>query len=96
MFFDMAKTAMKVIAILSNNCKNNVLKVSGDEGLIHILKTLFELVAGGIIFELLMRLKKYYEIDKIVIKKEKFALKEKEVKQLQPYIKEYTAIWNQL
>lgn len=30
LFFDMAKTAMKVIANLSNNCKSNVLKVSGE------------------------------------------------------------------
>jgi hypothetical protein len=28
-FFDMAKIAMKIIANLSNNCKGNVIKVSG-------------------------------------------------------------------
>ncbi len=41
MFFDMAKTAMKIIATLSGNCKSNVFKVSGEEGYIHVLKTLF-------------------------------------------------------
>ena len=43
-----------------------------------------------------MRLKKYFEIDKIMITQSKFVLKEKEFKQLQPYFKEYIAIWNQL
>lgn len=76
-FFDMAKTAMKVIVTLSGNCKVNVVKVSGEEGLIVVLKRLFELAAGGIILELLMRLKKYYEIDKISLSQSKFTLKEK-------------------
>lgn len=40
-FFDMAKTAMKVIVTLSGNCKVNVVKVSGEEGLIQVLKKLF-------------------------------------------------------
>jgi hypothetical protein len=48
-FFDMAKTAMKVIVTLSGNCKVNVVKVSGEEGLIVVLRRLFELTAGGII-----------------------------------------------
>jgi hypothetical protein len=43
-----------------------------------------------------MRLKKYYEIDKISLTQNKFTLKEKEQKRLQPYFKEYVAIWNQL
>lgn len=60
LFFDMAKTAMKIIATLSSNCKNNVVKVSGEDGLILILKSLFELVTNGIILELLMRLRRYY------------------------------------
>jgi ribosomal protein S8 len=92
----MSKNAMKIIATLSTNCKANVLKVSGEEGYIHVIKVLFELVTTGIIYELLMRLRKYYEIDKIVISQSKFVLKEKEFKQLQPYFKEYVAIWNQL
>ena len=40
-FFDMAKTAMKVIVTLSGNCKVNVVKVSGEEALIVVLKKLF-------------------------------------------------------
>jgi hypothetical protein len=61
-----------------------------------VLKRLFELTSGGIILELLMRLKKYYEIDKITLTHSKFTLKEKELKRLQPYFKEFVAIWNQL
>lgn len=45
----MAKTAMKIIATLSSNCKNNVVKVSGEEGFIQVLKSLFSLVTNGII-----------------------------------------------
>ncbi len=48
-FFDMSKTAMKVIVTLSGNCKVNVVKVSGEEGLTVVLRRLFELTAGGII-----------------------------------------------
>lgn len=48
-FFDMSKTAMKVIVTLSGNCKVNVVKVSGEEALIVVLKKLFELTASGII-----------------------------------------------
>ncbi len=43
-----------------------------------------------------MRLKKYYEIDKILVNQNKLTLREKEVKRLQPYFKEFVAIWNQL
>lgn len=40
---------MKIIVTLSNNSKNNVIKVSGEEGFIQILAKLFELSANGII-----------------------------------------------
>lgn len=74
-FFDMAKTAMKIIVSLSNNSKVNVIKVSGQDGYVAVLKKLFEVSAGGLILELLMRLKKFYEIDKIALHQTKFALK---------------------
>lgn len=94
-FFDMAKTAMKVIVNLSSSCRVNVIKVSGEEGLVVVLRRLFEVAAGGVILELLMRLRKYYEVDKIALQS-KFTLKEKDLKRLQPYFKEFVAIWNQL
>lgn len=40
---------MKVIVTLSGNCKVNVVKVSGEEALIVVLKKLFEITASGII-----------------------------------------------
>jgi hypothetical protein len=61
-----------------------------------VLEALFRALTTGIIFELLMRLRKYYEVDKIGVSQSRFALKEKENRQLQPYFKEYVAIWNQL
>ena len=57
---------------------------------------MFQLTSNGIVFELLLRVRKYYEVDKIVIQQDKFKIKEKEFKLLQPYLKEYVAIWNQL
>lgn len=59
------------------------------------MRKLFEVAAGGVILELLMRLRKYYEVDKIALQS-KFTLKEKDLKRLQPYFKEFVAIWNQL
>ena len=51
---------MKIVANLANNCKNNVVKVSGEEGHVYVLQSLFEDITQGVILELLLRLQKYY------------------------------------
>ena len=66
---------MKIVANLISNYRHNIMKVSGEVGFVSVIKTLFEEATGGVILELLLRLKKYNEIDNIVVSQSKFSLK---------------------
>lgn len=77
-FFDLSKDAMKVVVNIVNTYKGNIVKLCGIEGFHVLVVRLFELVSTNIILEILVRVRRYYEVDKININQSgKLALKDR-------------------
>jgi len=59
---------------------------------VHVFKFTME----SLVYEILVREKKYFEIDKIHITANKLGIKAAQYKVLKNYFKEFNAIWNQI
>ena len=59
-FFDIGKEIMKNVVSLISTYRSNVIKIGGEESLHQVILKVFEFVMDGIIFELLVREKKYF------------------------------------
>lgn len=96
MFFDIIKNVLKAIATIVETYQSNIIKLEGLEGLHTVIVEVFKYVMQGVVYEVLVRGKKYFEIDKIIITREKLAIKSSQYKILKNYFKEFNAIWNQI
>ena len=56
----------------------------------------FGYVMESLVYEVLAREKKYFEIDKIGVTRNKLGIKAAQYKVLKNYFKEFNAIWNQI
>ena len=90
-FFDIAKEIMKTVVSLISTYRGNIIKIGGEESLHKVIVKIFEFVMDGIILELMMREKKYFEMENLDSKKIA-----KEGPKFKEYFKEFCAICNQI
>lgn len=96
MFFDIIKNSLKKIASLIETYSTNIIKLESIQGLHQVIVHVFAYVMENLVYEVLVREKKYFEIDKIAISRNKLAIKAAQYKVLKNYFKEFNAIWNQI
>ncbi len=54
---------MKTVVTMINNFKGNIIKIAGNNGLERVVSAMFNLVMTGIMLEIFMREKKYFDVD---------------------------------
>lgn len=60
---------MKMIVNIISSYRNNILKIGGEESHKEVVVSIFKFAMTGIIYEIFVRQKKYFEIDSSELKK---------------------------
>lgn len=82
---------MKSVVSVVSTYRGNILKIGGEESLHVVIVRILGFVMDGLILEVLVRERKYFEMDNMDAKKVA-----KESAKFQDYFREFSAISNQI